>query len=273
MATVCRSNVQLAQFSFGKSTGLRANALKFQGVPAQKGISLRKPVKVKAATAVETEFETINFQGESVGKKSIKLNTAGDNSNGVVHRAVVQYMAAQRQGSANTKTRSEVRGGGKKPYKQKGTGNARRGSQRTPLRVGGGVVHGPKPKDWSHDMNKKEKRLAFSCAIQSAACDSKVVEDLTGKFASMKTKDAVGILKNWGIDAKEDKALLLVKEYTDDIRRSTRNIELLETKTLDAMTIRDVLNADKIVIEETMMEDIEARYSGSYSRHEKPTWA
>ena len=113
-------------------------------------------------SAAAPKVEVVDFAGTPTGQETLALNAArAETAKYVVHRAVVRERANKRQGSANTKTRSEVRGGGKKPLQQKGSGRARQGSRRTPLRAGGGVTFGPKPKDWSKDINKKEKRLAI----------------------------------------------------------------------------------------------------------------
>ena len=133
----------------------------------------------------------MNARRSKSGTAELDLDTApAETAEGLVHRYVVMIRQNMRQGTASTKTRSEVRGGGRKPMKQKGTGNARQGSRRTPLRPGGGVVFGPKPRDWTIKMNKKEKRLAMATTLQNAACDTIVVEDLdaSGKFSERKTR-------------------------------------------------------------------------------------
>ena len=149
------------------------------------------------------------------------------------------------QGSANTKTRSEGRGGGKKPYAQKGNGTARRGSQRTPLRVGGGITFGPKPRDFSIDMNRKERRLAMATALQSAAGPSMVVaEDLSG-WEQMKTKALVEALAGMGADPMQERVLIVTGQYNEALLRSARNVARLEACTVDNLNIIDVLKAKK----------------------------
>ena len=167
------------------------------------------------------------------------------------------------QGTASTLTRAEVRGGGRKPYKQKGTGNARLGTIRTPLRPGGGVAFGPKPRDWSIDMNKKEKRLAFATALQSAAGDMVVVEDLAGKFEEIKTKSLVEKLAAMGVDMSTEKALLILSEPNEHVYLSGRNVEGLAINTANAVQIYDVLAADRIIVEKSALAFLNEYYGGA----------
>lgn len=163
------------------------------------------------------------------------------------------------QGSANTKTRSEVRGGGKKPFQQKGTGNARQGSSRTPLKPGGGVTFGPKPKDWSINMNKKEKKLAMATALQSAAGDMTVIESFPS-IEGRKTKSLVSVLKNVGVDVMETKTLLITVGENKDVEVSGKNIAKLQINQADCLRLTDVLNADKIVVEQGALEMINGKF-------------
>jgi len=166
------------------------------------------------------------------------------------------------QGTASTLTRSEVRGGGRKPYKQKGSGNARLGSKRTPLRPGGGVVFGPKPRDWSISMNKKEKRLALSTALQSAAADMIVVDGFAEEFAEIKTKSLVEKLAALGIDIYNEKALVVLNELNENVYLSGRNIERLAINTANAIQVYDLLAADKIIIEKAALDYVNEYYGG-----------
>ncbi|KAE8660375.1 50S ribosomal protein L4 [Hibiscus syriacus] len=146
----------------------------------------------------------LSFTGEKVGETNLGLKSAPpETARAVIHRAIITDLQNKRRGSASTFTRSEVRGGGKKPYPQKKTGRARRGSMRTPLRPGAGVIFGPKSRDWSIKINKKEKRLAISKALSSAAENTIVVEDFGDKFEKPKTKDFIEALKRWGLDPKQ----------------------------------------------------------------------
>merc|ERR1712032_711229 len=168
--------------------------------------STSRAVKVRASA----EVTVINQAGDKTGTATLDLKHAGENSKGLVHRYVVHVLRNQRQGNSSTLNRGEVRGGGRKPYQQKGTGNARRGSKRSPLIPGGGVIFGPKPRDWSAKMNKKERRLALSSALVNAASDITVVPDLDGKFEDMKTKSVVSSLASFGCESG-DKVLLITK--------------------------------------------------------------
>eukprot|EP00954_Amorphochlora_amoebiformis_P017593 1320124-Amorphochlora_amoeboformis.AAC.1 len=147
---------------------------------------------------------------------------------------------ALRAGTASTKTRSEVRGGGKKPYQQKKTGNARQGSRRTPLRPGGGVIFGPKPRDFSVDMNQKERRIAMATAFQSASPDVVVVENLDGKFDSPKTKNMVEFLDRVGLKPSEEKVLLVIEGAKRNALLSARNIDRLKINKPNSLKITDV---------------------------------
>lgn len=164
----------------------------------------------------------------------------------------------KKQGTASTLTRSEVQGGGKKPYAQKGTGNARIGSRRTPLKPGGGVSFGPKPKDWGIKMNKKERRLAMATALQSAAGDIVVVE--SAAMAEPKTKALVQALAGVGADPMARNVLLVVSEVGDGLQRAARNVERLSVNKVAALNASDVLRADKIVVEKGALAAIQEFY-------------
>ena len=170
------------------------------------------PGRSACVRALAADVAKVSFEGASAGTASLDLKTASpDVAKGLVHKYVVMVRQNARRGTASTLTKSEVRGGGRKPFKQKGTGNARAGSNRTPLKPGGGVVFGPKPKDWSIKMNKKERRLAMATAIQSAAAASSliVVDSLAG--AVPKTKAMANALKSWGV-AEGEKAYITTKD-------------------------------------------------------------
>lgn len=165
-----------------------------------------------------------------------------------------------RAGTASTLTRGEVRGGGRKPYKQKGTGNARRGSTRSPLIVGGGVAFGPKPRDWTIGMNKKERRLALATALQSAAPDMVVVGSVAEAVPEVKTKNLVAKLESIGVFPMEEKVLLVVAEPTEAVALSARNVENLSVNRAEAVRIYDLLNADRIVVESRALDFLNAQF-------------
>ena len=152
------------------------------------------------------------------------------------------------KGTACTLTRAEVRGGGKKPYAQKGTGNARIGSRRTPLKPGGGVVFGPKPVDWSIKMNKKERRLALATALASAAASDVVAVDALS-LPDPKTRTLVSRLASIGADTATQNVLVIADAVDDNLRLASRNVEKLTVNKVTALSARDVLKADKIVVD------------------------
>lgn len=160
------------------------------------------------------------------------------------------------QGSANTKTRSEVRGGGKKPMAQKGTGGARQGSRRTPLRPGGGVVFGPKPRDFTISMNKKEKRLAMATALQSAAANNMVVVEDMSSWAEVKTSKLVSTLKAVGADCMSEQVLLVTGDFVEAVAKSGRNVQKLTVSNTDNLNVVDVLRAKTVVLDQKALEKI-----------------
>ncbi|MGL4880834.1 MAG: 50S ribosomal protein L4, partial [Waterburya sp.] len=164
-----------------------------------------------------------------------------------------------RQGTASTKTRAEVRGGGRKPWRQKGTGRARAGSIRSPLWRGGGVIFGPKPRDFSTKMNRKERRLALRTAFSSRLEDIIVVEDFGSELERPKTKEVIAALERWGV-AAEDKVLLILKEVAENVNLSTRNIAKVKLIKATNLNVVDLLHANKIVVTKDALEQIQEVY-------------
>ncbi|MGC8833307.1 MAG: 50S ribosomal protein L4 [Armatimonadota bacterium] len=162
----------------------------------------------------------------------------------VVHRALVTELANARQGTASTKTRGEVSGGGRKPWRQKGTGRARHGSIRSPIWTHGGVVFGPKPRDYNKSINKKEKRAAMMYALSARLAEGAVtvVDDLS--LPAPKTKEMVALLSRLGI---EGKTLVVVSEYDETLRRASANLPNVQLRVAPNLAIRDVLWADRIL--------------------------
>jgi large subunit ribosomal protein L4 len=155
-----------------------------------------------------------NWQGEEVGQTTLELRVAKEESAvGIVHRALVRQMTNARQGTASTKTRAEVRGGGRKPWRQKGTGRARAGSIRSPLWRGGGVIFGPKPRHYELKMNRKERRLALRTVLFSRVEDTIVVEDFESQLSRPKTKELMAAIARWGV-APTAKVLMILPERT-----------------------------------------------------------
>ena len=203
-----------------------------------------------------------NWQGEEVGQATLDLRVASEKSAAhIVHRALVRQMNNARQGNASTKTRAEVSGGGRKPWRQKGTGRARAGSIRSPLWRGGGVIFGPKPRDFEVKMNRKERRLALRTALSSRAADMIVVEDFTEQLSRPKTKELMAAIARWGVEPTAS-VLLILPEQAEMVYLSARNVANLKLIPATQLNIYDLLNADKIVTTTSAIEKIQEVYSG-----------
>ena len=199
-----------------------------------------------------------NMKGEQTGSMDIADDVfAIDVNEHALHMAVVQYLANRRQGTKGTKTRSEVRGGGKKPWRQKGTGRARQGSTRSPQWTGGGVVFAPKARDYSIKLNKKQKRLALKSALSAKVRDSKfiVMESLT--FPEIKTKEMIRICQN----LKVDNALLVLDSVDRNVILSARNIPNLKTAGVNTINVYDILKHDTFVVTEEAVAQIQEVYA------------
>ena len=207
-----------------------------------------------------TNCTVLDWQGKEAGESSIDLKTAKESSAAdLLHRAVLRQQAHSRQGTASTLTRSEVRGGGRKPYKQKGTGRARQGSVRTPLRPGGGIIFGPKPRKYNLEMNRKERRLALRTALMSRISDSKIIKDFGSKLEIPKTSEIVALLKRVGIDS-DGKILIILNKPSEIIKRSIKNLEKVKLISADQLNVFDLLNANSLVIGEDALSTIKEVY-------------
>jgi large subunit ribosomal protein L4 len=208
-----------------------------------------------------TTLDTLKWDGKKAGKVSIDLKVAKETSSAdLIHRAVLRQLANKRQGTASTLTRSEVRGGGRKPYKQKGTGRARQGSIRTPLRPGGGIIFGPKPRSYNLDMNRKERRLALRTALMSRVNDIKAVEDFGSTLNQPKTSEIINGLSRLGIE-KSEKVLVILDSPSDVIKKSINNIEKVKLIAADQLNVFDILNANKLVIGQSAINKIQEVYA------------
>ena len=208
-----------------------------------------------------TTLETLKWDGKKSGKVSIDLKVAKEKSSAdLIHRAVLRQLANKRQGTASTLTRSEVRGGGRKPYKQKGTGRARQGSIRTPLRPGGGVIFGPKPRSYSLDMNRKERRLALRTALMSRVSDIKAIEDFGSTLDQPKTSEIINGLSRLGIE-KTEKVLIILDNPSEIIKKSIKNIDKVKLISADQLNVFDILNANKLVIGQSAINKIQEVYA------------
>lgn len=235
------------QLAFRPSQQLGASSRQLQ-TAARRQLLVQASVQAAPATLPVRKMD-----GADAGSASISLKVAEpDTANGLVHRYLVHVRQNARQGNASTLTRSEVRGGGRKPYKQKGSGNARRGTRRSPLMPGGGISFGPKPRDWTTNMNKKERKLALATALQSAAADMIVCDDFSA-LDSVKTQALVAGLGAMGADVESEKVLLIVNEPNQNVYLSGRNVPTLAINTANAVQVYDVLNADKIIVEKAAL--------------------
>jgi large subunit ribosomal protein L4 len=201
-----------------------------------------------------------DWQGAEAGTASLELKVASEaNASHIVHRALIRQMANARQGTASTKTRAEVSGGGRKPWRQKGTGRARAGSNRSPLWRGGGVIFGPKPRDYSLKMNRKERRLALRTALQSRVEDLIVVQDFADNLPRPKTKEMVKALTGWGVEPGA-KVLIIVAERNETVYLSARNIANLRLISANNLNVFDLLAADQIVATTSALTTIQEVY-------------
>lgn len=201
-----------------------------------------------------------DWQGQEAGKASIELKVAKpENASHIVHRALVRQMNNARQGTLSSKTRSEVRGGGKKPWRQKGTGRARAGSSRSPLWRGGGVIFGPKPRDFSIKMNRKERRLALRTAFQSRLDDAVIVQEFADQLSRPKTSEMAAAMQRWGVNT-DDKVLFIVSEIQETVWLSLRNMPYVKLISATNLNIFDLLDADRLVITTAAMEKIQEVY-------------
>lgn len=199
-----------------------------------------------------------NMEGNEVGKMDLNDAVFGVEINEhLVHMAVVAQLANKRQGTQKAKTRSEVSGGGRKPWRQKGTGHARQGSIRAPQWTGGGVVFAPAPRDYTIRMNKKEKRAALKSALTSRVLENKliIVDEL--KLDEIKTKKFRNVLDN----LKVNKALVVVGEGSDNVVLSARNIPTVKTAYVNTINVYDILKYNTVVVTKAAVANIEEVYA------------
>ena len=202
------------------------------------------------------KIDVLSLKGEKV--KDIKLEDNIFNiepNDAVVKDAIVAAMAGARQGTASVKTRAEVSGGGRKPYRQKGTGNARQGSIRAPHYSHGGIVFGPVPRDYSKKMNKKEKRLALKSALSYKVLDKELVVVDAIKFDTNKTKEMTNLLEVLGLT--NHKVLVCVKELTDNVCLAARNLANVKVVMPNEVNTYDLVSSDNLLIEEEALTALE----------------
>ena len=199
-----------------------------------------------------------NMEGKEVGKLDLNDAVFGVEVNEhLVHMAVLQQLANNRQGTQKAKTRSEVRGGGRKPWRQKGTGHARQGSTRAPQWTGGGVVFAPVPRDYAFKINKKEKRAALKSALTSRVQENKliVVDEL--KLDEIKTKQFAQVMKNLNVE----KALVVIDENDQNIVMSAKNIPTVKVAQTNTINVFDILKYSTVVVTKAAVATIEEVYA------------
>lgn len=204
-------------------------------------------------------ISVVDMEGKQVGTVDLSDSIFGIEPNAaVMHQVVLSYLAAQRQGTQSALTRAEVSGGGKKPWRQKGTGRARQGSTRAPQWTHGGIVFAPKPRDYRFTVNKKERRLALKSALSVKAADSDIIVVDSIKTDEYKTKKIVAMLSAVGADKK---ALIVLPEVDDMVIKSANNIPGVKTAQVNTINVYDILNADKLIIAKEAVSKIEEVYA------------
>ena len=205
------------------------------------------------------KVEVYNVEGKKVSDLELKEEIFGIEPNeAVVHSVLVNYLANQRQGTQSTKTRSEVRGGGRKPWRQKGTGRARQGSIRAPQWIKGGIALGPKPRSYKYRVNKKEKRLAIKSLLSSKVLENNLVVVDKFDFKEIKTKQMATAMKNLKV---EDKALIMLATGDEKVQKSARNLEGVRTISVATINVFDLLKYKKLVLTVDTVKKLEEVYA------------
>ena len=200
-----------------------------------------------------------NIEGKKVSDIDLKEEVFGIEPNeAVIHSVLVNYQANQRQGTQSTKTRSEVTGGGRKPWRQKGTGRARQGSIRAPQWIKGGIALGPKPRKYTYKVNKKEKRLAIKSVLSSKVIENQLVVIDELPFKEIKTKQMVSALEK---NKVEGKTLIMLPEKNEAVQKSARNIEGVKTTLVNTINVYDILKYNKLVITLDTVKKLEEVYA------------
>ncbi len=205
------------------------------------------------------KVDVYNIEGKKVSDVDLKEEIFGIEPNEeIVHSVLINYLANQRQGTGSTKTRTEVSGGGKKPWRQKGTGRARQGSIRAPHWVGGGIALGPKPRSYSYKVNKKERRLAIKSVLSSKVLEKELVVVDKMDLKEIKTKNMVNALTNLKV---EGKTLILLPERNENVQKSARNIEGVKTSLVNTINVYDLLKYKNLVITLDTVKKLEEVYA------------
>ena len=205
------------------------------------------------------QVTVFDMTGKSVGEMTLSDAIFGIEPNtSVMHAAVVNYLANQRQGTQSTLTRSEVSGGGRKPWKQKGTGRARQGSTRAPQWTHGGIALGPKPRSYRYTLNKKVRRLAMKSALSTKVKDNNLIVLDNIQMDEFKTKTIVNMLKALNV---EGKALIVMPEVNEKVIKSASNIAGVKTALVNTLNVYDILNYDKFIVVKNAVGQIEEVYA------------
>ena len=204
-------------------------------------------------------IDVYNVEGKKVKSIDLKEEVFGIEPNeAVVHSVLVNFLANQRQGTQSTKTRAEVRGGGRKPWRQKGTGRARQGSIRAPQWIKGGIALGPKPRSYKYTVNKKERRLAIKSLLSSKVLEKELTVVDNFKFDEIKTKQMVNALTNLKV---EGKTLIVLPEKNENVQKSARNIKNVKTLQVNTINVYDLLKYKNLVITEDTVKKLEEVYA------------
>ena len=204
-------------------------------------------------------IDVYNVNGKKVSTVDLKEEIFGIEPNeAVVHTVLVNYLANQRQGTQSTKTRSEVRGGGRKPWRQKGTGRARQGSIRAPQWIKGGIALGPKPRSYKYRVNKKERQLAIKSLLSSKVLENNLVVVDKIEFKEIKTKQMVNAMKNLKV---EDKVFVVLPASNENVQKSARNIPTVKTGSVNTINVYDLLKYKKLVLTVDTIKKLEEVYA------------
>jgi large subunit ribosomal protein L4 len=205
-------------------------------------------------------YSPLDINGKQVdSSQELKLNVLETSGNYLLHKDLLRHFSSQRQGTVSTKTRSEVRGGGRKPWRQKGTGKARAGSNRSPLWKGGGVIFGPKPRKIILKLNKKERRLALQTLLYNKKNNIVIIENLESEVTEPKTKTFLKVCKDCGIDSNQ-KILVIVSKKTTPLKLATQNLKNVELISASNLNTLSLLKAQQIILTPLAINDIKEIY-------------
>jgi len=205
-------------------------------------------------------YNSLDIDGKVLSNEhKLELNVLEESGNYLIHRDILRHQSSQKQGTLSTKTRSEVRGGGAKPWQQKGTGRARAGSNRSPLWKGGGVIFGPKPKTVTLKLNKKERQLALQTLLYNKKNNVIVIDDLENKLTESKTKSFVKMCEDCNINSNQ-KVLLVVSKKTLPLKLATQNLKNVELILASNLNTLSLLKAKQIILSSLSINDIKETY-------------